>query len=132
MAKYDGDAIDTLYKIVLDQHSVRTIILNYADFLAGFAASWPLLLGGNTMWTVGLVATLISFSSIIAADTFAFIGGKVLFFFFFWCTWTICTILIQVFLGKIYGLDVISCRLLAGHRLPQSVQKRHGREHLLG
>ncbi|KAI3444726.1 hypothetical protein Pfo_001391 [Paulownia fortunei] len=39
-------------------------------------ASWPLLLGGQTMWTVGLVATLISFSSIIAADTFAFIGGK--------------------------------------------------------
>ncbi|XP_042048273.1 phosphatidate cytidylyltransferase 4, chloroplastic-like [Salvia splendens] len=41
-----------------------------------FASSWPLLLGGNTMWTVGLVATLISLSSIIAADTFAFIGGK--------------------------------------------------------
>ncbi|KAL1548671.1 Phosphatidate cytidylyltransferase 4, chloroplastic [Salvia divinorum] len=41
-----------------------------------FSASWPLLLGGNTMWTVGLVATLISISSIIAADTFAFIGGK--------------------------------------------------------
>ncbi|KAL0379697.1 UNVERIFIED_CONTAM: Phosphatidate cytidylyltransferase 4, chloroplastic [Sesamum angustifolium] len=40
------------------------------------AASWPLLLGGQTMWTVGLVATLISFSSIIAADTFAFAGGK--------------------------------------------------------
>lgn len=32
------------------------------------------------MWTVGLVATLISISSIIAADTFAFIGGKVHFF----------------------------------------------------
>ncbi|CAA0842692.1 cytidinediphosphate diacylglycerol synthase 4 [Striga hermonthica] len=41
-----------------------------------WVASWPLLLGGHTMWTVGLVATLISFSSIIAADTFAFIGGK--------------------------------------------------------
>ncbi|XP_047950668.1 phosphatidate cytidylyltransferase 4, chloroplastic-like isoform X1 [Salvia hispanica] len=41
-----------------------------------FAASWPLLLGGKTMWTVGLMATLISISSIIAADTFAFIGGK--------------------------------------------------------
>ncbi|PIN09667.1 Phosphatidate cytidylyltransferase [Handroanthus impetiginosus] len=40
------------------------------------AASWPLLLGGQTMWTVGLVATLISISSIIAADTFAFIVGK--------------------------------------------------------
>ncbi|KAK6162555.1 hypothetical protein DH2020_002396 [Rehmannia glutinosa] len=39
-------------------------------------ASWPYLLGGQTVWTVGLVATLISFSSIIAADTFAFIGGK--------------------------------------------------------
>ncbi|KAG8391433.1 hypothetical protein BUALT_Bualt01G0187300 [Buddleja alternifolia] len=41
-----------------------------------FVASWPLLLGGPTLWTVGLVATLISISSIIAADTFAFIGGK--------------------------------------------------------
>uniref|UniRef100_A0A5B6YMN8 Phosphatidate cytidylyltransferase n=1 Tax=Davidia involucrata TaxID=16924 RepID=A0A5B6YMN8_DAVIN len=39
-------------------------------------ATWPLLLGGPTQWTVGLVATLISFSSIIAADTYAFIGGK--------------------------------------------------------
>ncbi|KAL3616506.1 Phosphatidate cytidylyltransferase 4, chloroplastic [Castilleja foliolosa] len=43
---------------------------------ARLVESWPLLLGGQTMWTVGLVATLISFSSIIAADTFAFIGGK--------------------------------------------------------
>ncbi|KAJ8573332.1 hypothetical protein K7X08_009843 [Anisodus acutangulus] len=42
----------------------------------GLGASWPVLLGGPTQWTVGLVATLISFSSIIAADTFAFIGGK--------------------------------------------------------
>ncbi|XP_019258192.1 PREDICTED: phosphatidate cytidylyltransferase 4, chloroplastic-like [Nicotiana attenuata] len=39
-------------------------------------ASWPVIFGGQTQWTVGLVATLISFSSIIAADTFAFIGGK--------------------------------------------------------
>uniref|UniRef100_A0A5B6YND1 phosphatidate cytidylyltransferase n=1 Tax=Davidia involucrata TaxID=16924 RepID=A0A5B6YND1_DAVIN len=38
--------------------------------------AWPLLLGGPTQWTVGLVATLISISSIIAADTYAFIGGK--------------------------------------------------------
>ncbi|PSS35966.1 Phosphatidate cytidylyltransferase [Actinidia chinensis var. chinensis] len=38
--------------------------------------AWPLLLGGQTQWTVGLVATLISISSIIAADTFAFVGGK--------------------------------------------------------
>ncbi|KAE9445939.1 hypothetical protein C3L33_22162, partial [Rhododendron williamsianum] len=37
---------------------------------------WPLLLGGQTQWTVGLVATLISISSIIAADTCAFFGGK--------------------------------------------------------
>ncbi|CAL5381455.1 unnamed protein product [Camellia sinensis] len=37
---------------------------------------WPLLLGGQTQWTVGLVATLISISSIIAADTCAFAGGK--------------------------------------------------------
>ncbi|PIA50180.1 hypothetical protein AQUCO_01300729v1 [Aquilegia coerulea] len=39
-------------------------------------AAWPILLGGRTQWTVGLVATLISFSSIIAADTYAFLGGK--------------------------------------------------------
>ncbi|GMI66935.1 cytidinediphosphate diacylglycerol synthase 5 [Hibiscus trionum] len=39
-------------------------------------AEWPILLGGQAYWTVGLVATLISFSSIIAADTYAFLGGK--------------------------------------------------------
>ncbi|KAI3449096.1 hypothetical protein Pfo_005761 [Paulownia fortunei] len=43
---------------------------------ARVGASRPLLLGGQTQWTVGLVATLISISSIIAADTYAFIGGK--------------------------------------------------------
>ncbi|EHA8590385.1 phosphatidate cytidylyltransferase 5, chloroplastic [Cocos nucifera] len=37
---------------------------------------WPVLLGGQAHWTVGLVATLISISSIIAADTFAFLGGR--------------------------------------------------------
>uniref|UniRef100_A0A0C9RZ20 Phosphatidate cytidylyltransferase n=1 Tax=Wollemia nobilis TaxID=56998 RepID=A0A0C9RZ20_9CONI len=40
-------------------------------------ASWPLLFGGQAQWTVGLVATLMSFSSIIAADTGAFLGGKI-------------------------------------------------------
>ncbi|CAL1356097.1 unnamed protein product [Linum trigynum] len=39
-------------------------------------AAWPVLLGGQAHWTVGLVATLISISSIIAADTYAFMGGK--------------------------------------------------------
>ncbi|KAL5571587.1 hypothetical protein UlMin_021184 [Ulmus minor] len=39
-------------------------------------ALWPVLFGGQTHWTVGLVATLMSFSSIIAADTYAFMGGK--------------------------------------------------------
>lgn len=38
--------------------------------------AWPFLLGGQAHWTVGLVATLISISSIIAADTYAFLGGK--------------------------------------------------------
>ncbi|XP_004306954.1 PREDICTED: phosphatidate cytidylyltransferase 4, chloroplastic [Fragaria vesca subsp. vesca] len=42
----------------------------------GIGTSWPILLGGQAQWTVGLVATLISFSSIIAADTYAFMGGK--------------------------------------------------------
>uniref|UniRef100_A0A1D1Z469 Phosphatidate cytidylyltransferase n=1 Tax=Anthurium amnicola TaxID=1678845 RepID=A0A1D1Z469_9ARAE len=39
-------------------------------------ALWPVLLGGRTHWTVGLVATLISISSIIAADTCAYLGGR--------------------------------------------------------
>ncbi|XP_042495526.1 phosphatidate cytidylyltransferase 4, chloroplastic-like isoform X2 [Macadamia integrifolia] len=38
--------------------------------------SWPIFLGGREHWTVGLVATLISFSCIIVADTYAFLGGK--------------------------------------------------------
>ncbi|XP_056173885.1 phosphatidate cytidylyltransferase 4, chloroplastic-like isoform X1 [Syzygium oleosum] len=39
-------------------------------------AAWPILLGGQAHWTVGLVAALMSISSIIAADTYAFLGGK--------------------------------------------------------
>ncbi|KAH1225687.1 Phosphatidate cytidylyltransferase 4, chloroplastic [Glycine max] len=39
-------------------------------------ATWPILLGGQAHWTVGLVVTLITISSVIAADTFAFLGGK--------------------------------------------------------
>jgi hypothetical protein len=46
-------------------------------YFVGIGATWPVLLGGQAHWTIGLVATLISISSIIAADTFAFIGGKV-------------------------------------------------------
>ncbi|KAJ0779256.1 putative phosphatidate cytidylyltransferase [Helianthus annuus] len=42
----------------------------------GVGATWPTLLGGQAHWTVGLIATLISISSIVAADTFAFAGGK--------------------------------------------------------
>ncbi|PKA56040.1 phosphatidate cytidylyltransferase [Apostasia shenzhenica] len=37
---------------------------------------WPVLLGGRAHLTVGLVATLISVSSIIAADTCAFLCGR--------------------------------------------------------
>lgn len=40
------------------------------------AHNWPILLGGQAHWTVGLVATLISISSIIAADTSAFLCGR--------------------------------------------------------
>ncbi|RCV05670.1 hypothetical protein SETIT_1G101700v2 [Setaria italica] len=40
------------------------------------AYSWPILLGGQAHWTVGLVATLIAISSIIAADTSAFLCGR--------------------------------------------------------
>ncbi|XP_039036932.1 phosphatidate cytidylyltransferase 5, chloroplastic-like, partial [Hibiscus syriacus] len=39
-------------------------------------AGCPYLLGAQVHWTVGLVATLISFISIITADTYAFLGGK--------------------------------------------------------
>ncbi|KAL2333053.1 hypothetical protein Fmac_014266 [Flemingia macrophylla] len=42
----------------------------------GIGARWPVLLGGQAHWTVGLVATFITISSIISADTFAFLGGK--------------------------------------------------------
>ncbi|KAL1207390.1 Phosphatidate cytidylyltransferase 4 [Cardamine amara subsp. amara] len=42
----------------------------------GIGRTWPILLGGQAHWTVGLVATLISFSGVIATDTFAFLGGK--------------------------------------------------------
>lgn len=53
-------------------------VILYLFYLAGIGTTWPVLLGGQAHWTVGLVATLISMSSIIAADTYAFIGGKVL------------------------------------------------------
>uniref|UniRef100_A0A1J3IE23 Phosphatidate cytidylyltransferase n=1 Tax=Noccaea caerulescens TaxID=107243 RepID=A0A1J3IE23_NOCCA len=43
---------------------------------AGIGKSWPVLLGGQAHWTVGLVAILVSFCGIIASDTFAFLGGK--------------------------------------------------------
>lgn len=37
---------------------------------------WPVLLGGQASWTVGLVVTIISICSIIAADTGALFGGR--------------------------------------------------------
>uniref|UniRef100_A0A0E0CEU9 phosphatidate cytidylyltransferase n=1 Tax=Oryza meridionalis TaxID=40149 RepID=A0A0E0CEU9_9ORYZ len=50
--------------------------LNTICVLPEIAYSWPILLGGQAHWTVGLVATLISISSIIAADTSAFLCGR--------------------------------------------------------
>ncbi|KAL9302855.1 Phosphatidate cytidylyltransferase 4 [Arabidopsis thaliana] len=57
--------------------------LFYCGYLPSFwvklrciGRTWPILLGGQAHWTVGLVATLISFSGVIATDTFAFLGGK--------------------------------------------------------
>ncbi|KAI8530753.1 hypothetical protein RHMOL_Rhmol11G0083800 [Rhododendron molle] len=44
---------------------------------AGGGGVWLLLLGGQTQWTMVPVATLISITSIIAADISAFVGGKV-------------------------------------------------------
>ncbi|KAE8697848.1 Phosphatidate cytidylyltransferase 4 [Hibiscus syriacus] len=44
--------------------------------LSRIGAGWPYLLGGQDHWTVGLVATLISFNNIIATYTYAFLGGK--------------------------------------------------------
>lgn len=46
-------------------------------YFVEIGATWPILLGGQAHWTVGLVVTLITISSVIAADTFAFLGGKV-------------------------------------------------------
>ncbi|EFJ29916.1 hypothetical protein SELMODRAFT_270747 [Selaginella moellendorffii] len=42
------------------------------------AVCWPVLLGGRAHWTVGLIATFVSFCAVIAADTGAFLGGKLL------------------------------------------------------
>lgn len=53
--------------------------------LTGIGAAWPNLLGGQAHWTVGLVAALTSISSIIAADTYAFLGGKVIWLLDFQC-----------------------------------------------
>lgn len=44
--------------------------------LTPFAQSWPNLLGGPDVWTVGLVATFIGFATVIAADTGAYVGGR--------------------------------------------------------
>ncbi|KAG5556076.1 hypothetical protein RHGRI_006635 [Rhododendron griersonianum] len=54
------------------------VIVHKHLVFAGVGRVWLLLLGGQTQWTVGLFATLISISSIIAPDTYAFVGGKVL------------------------------------------------------
>lgn len=59
------------------------LLLTRSCSLAEIGAAWPFLLGGRAHWTVGLVATLISMSSIIAADTYAFLGGKVSLFLFY-------------------------------------------------
>eukprot|EP00271_Cylindrocystis_brebissonii_P018046 TRINITY_DN494_c0_g1_i1.p1 TRINITY_DN494_c0_g1~~TRINITY_DN494_c0_g1_i1.p1 ORF type:complete len:564 (-),score=30.44 TRINITY_DN494_c0_g1_i1:489-2180(-) len=44
--------------------------------LTPLAQAWPQMLGGPSLWTVGLVATFVSFATIIAADTGAYLGGK--------------------------------------------------------
>ncbi|KAF4384692.1 hypothetical protein F8388_003999 [Cannabis sativa] len=59
---------------IIDKELSHCIFCVYVN--ASIGASWPILLGGPTHWTIGLVATLISISSIIAADTYAFVGGK--------------------------------------------------------
>ncbi|KAF7144385.1 hypothetical protein RHSIM_Rhsim05G0129700 [Rhododendron simsii] len=51
--------------------------VSHAGDPAGVGGVWVLLLGGQTQWTVVLVAMLISISNIIVADTYAFVGGKV-------------------------------------------------------
>lgn len=65
-----------------------------------------MLLGGRTQWTVGLVATLISISSVIAADTFAFAGGKVIFAFteLSCCCYSPFPLLIMFIVQDFYGL----------------------------
>jgi hypothetical protein len=61
---------------VLQVHGCNIKVLLFW-FGPELAASWPVLLGGQAQWTVGLLATIISISTIIAADTGAFLGGRV-------------------------------------------------------
>ncbi|GBG88082.1 hypothetical protein CBR_g46453 [Chara braunii] len=40
------------------------------------AGKWPVFFGGRAHWTVGLLATMVAMSCVVAADTGAFMGGK--------------------------------------------------------
>ncbi|KAA3458731.1 cdsA [Gossypium australe] len=74
---YDCNSLYTAFvKILGNDYDCSPTCFTMNFFSTGIGAGWPFLLGGQAHWTVGLVATLISFSSIIAADTYAFLGGK--------------------------------------------------------
>ncbi|GBG68643.1 hypothetical protein CBR_g3184 [Chara braunii] len=44
--------------------------------LAVAGGKWPAVFGGRAHWTVGLLATMVAMSCVVAADTGAFVGGK--------------------------------------------------------
>lgn len=69
-------------KIIFSEHLHRIYILNRNVGLVWLelVSAWPALLGGQAHWTVGLIATIIAISTIIAADTGAFLGGRVCFY----------------------------------------------------
>eukprot|EP00850_Spirogloea_muscicola_P022052 SM000275S10308 [mRNA] locus=s275:52141:53853:+ [translate_table: standard] len=56
---------------------LRCSLPNFGPLPApAFLSSWPLPQAATSEWTVGLVATFVAFSTIIAADTGAYLGGK--------------------------------------------------------
>ncbi|GAQ78320.1 phosphatidate cytidyltransferase [Klebsormidium nitens] len=55
---------------------IKLRMLNAPALNSVIVRNWPILLGGPAHWTVGLIATLISFACIIAADVGAYFGGK--------------------------------------------------------
>lgn len=71
----DGSILERVWSVISPLFS--EVEFDLPLFAAGIVRNWPILLGGPAHWTVGLIATLISFACIIAADVGAYFGGKV-------------------------------------------------------